>query len=61
MNLIIKIYYNIKMQGNEKEQNADGLLNKFGNIPNVESYIVFNAEGIVVRFHGKKMNYQKAV
>ncbi len=45
------------MQGNEKEQNADGLLSKFGNIPSVDSYIVFNADGIVVRFHGKRMTY----
>lgn len=34
---------------------------KFGNTPNVEGYIVFNADGIVVRYHGKVMTYQMAV
>lgn len=49
------------MQGNEKEQTADHLLAWFGNISNVEGYIVFNNDGIVVRYHGKKMTYPKAV
>ena len=45
----------------EKELNADGHLEKLLQIPSVEGYVVFNADGIPMRYDKVIINHKRAV
>ena len=45
----------------EKEMNADGHLEKLLETPSVEGYVVFNSDGIPMRYDSKLINHKRAV
>ena len=49
------------MAQTEKEMNADGHLNKLMETSSVEGYVIFNHDGIPMRYDNKIINHKKAV
>lgn len=49
------------MSYQQKELNAEGYLENFVKNPSVQNYVVFNQDGIVMRYGGRNMNQKKAI